>query len=229
MRFISGLLASCQTCMLLGVLAVTGCAQSVRVDGNWQEGVSRDQSFSRVLVVGLSPHAGTRCDFESFMATQLRSTGVDAKASCSLMNTEEPLTRESIEAVVAEYGADAVLTTVLVQADMNARTGGSRDARGAGYYKATAIGYDYYYGGYGAFGVPVVYGEFRAAAPITTIDGDVSIRSMLYAAHDATLVYELTTDARGLRSRDNGLSRITPPIAEQLRKAGLLSSNGAGP
>lgn len=229
MRFISGLLARCQPFTFICVLALGGCAQSVRVDGDWQEGVSRDQSFARVLVVGLSPHAGTRCDFESFMATQIRSAGVDAKASCSLMNTADPLTRESIEAVVAEYGADAVLTTVLVQADMNARTGGSRDARGAGYYKPTAVGYDYYYGGYGAFGVPVVYGEFRAAAPITTIDGDVSIRSMLYAARDATLVYELTTDARGMRSRDNALGRITPPIAEQLRKAGLLSSKGAAP
>jgi len=215
--------------MFIVVLALTGCAQSVRVDGSWQEGVARDQSFSRVLVVGLSPHAGTRCDFESYLATQIRTTGADAKASCSLMDTEDPLTRESIEAVVAKYDADAVLTTVLVQADLSAKSGSSSDTRGAGYYKANAIGYDYYYGGYGAFGVPVVYGEFRTAAPITTVDGDVSIRSMLYAASDATLVYELTTDARGLRSRDNGLGRITPQIAERLQKDGLLRSKGVGP
>jgi hypothetical protein len=140
------------------------------------------------------------------------------------MNTADPLTRESIEVVIAEYGADAVLATVLVQADMGADTGASRDARGAGYYKATDIGYGYYgyYGGYGAYGVPVVYGEFRTAAPIMTVEGDVSIRSMLYAARDATLVYELTTNARGMRSRDNALGNITPSIAEQLKKDGLL-------
>jgi hypothetical protein len=199
--------------------------RQVRVDGDWEKDAARDQSFARVLVVGLSPHAGTRCDFESFMATQLRSTGVDAKASCSLMNTSDPLTRESIEAVVAEYGADAVLTTVLVQADLGADTGGGRDTRGAGYYKPTDIGYDYYYGGYGVYGVPVVYGEFRTAAPIMTVEGDVSIRSMLYATRDATLVYQLNTTASDLRSRDNALGTITPPIAEQLQKAGLLLSN----
>lgn len=44
-----------------------------------------------------------------------RATGEDAKASCSLMRTADPVARESSEAVVAEYGADAVLTTVLVR------------------------------------------------------------------------------------------------------------------
>lgn len=232
MTFMSRCLAISHTCLLLGVLALTGCAQSVRVDGSRPADVAPDQSFTRVLVVGLSPHAGTRCDFESFLATQIRSAGADAKASCNLMNTADPLTRESIEAVVAKYGADAVLTTVLVHAAMDARTGGSGDTRGAGYYKPTDIGYDnYFYGGYGygAYGVPVVEAEFRTAAPIMTVDGDVTIRSMLYATRDARLVYELTTKAGGLSSRDNALGRITPEIAQHLQKEGLLRSNGAKP
>ncbi len=212
-------------CMLLVTFVLAGCSmRQVSVDGSWQEGVARDQSFARVLVVGLSPSASARCDFESFMATQLRATGADAKASCSLMRTSDPVTRESIEAVVAEYGADAVLATILVQADMGAEAGGDRETRGGGYYKATGTGYaDYYYrGGYGVYGVPVVYGEFRTAPVITTLDGEVHIRSMLYATRDAQLVYQLNTTATDLRSRDNALAAITPPIAARLQRDGLL-------
>jgi hypothetical protein len=215
--------------MLLASAVLAGCSmRQVRVDGDWEKDAARDQSFARVLVVGLSPSASARCDFESFMATQIRAKGADAKASCNLMRTSDPVTRESIEAVVAEYGADAVLTTVLVQADLGTDAGGDRETRGGGYYKATGTGYaDYYYGGgygggYGVYGVPVVYGEFRTAPVITTLDGEVQIRSMLYATRDATLVYQLDTTASDLRSRDNALAAITPPIAEQLQRDGLL-------
>jgi hypothetical protein len=217
--------------MLVLAIVLAGCSmRQVRVDGSWEEGVSQDQAFARVLVVGLSPSASARCDFESFMATQIRATGAEAKASCNLMRTSDPVTRESIEAVVAEYGADAVLTTVLVQADLGVQAGGDRETRGGGYYKPTDIGYaGYYYGGYGAYGVPVVYGDFRTAPVITTLDGEVSILSMLYATSDATLVYQLKTTASDLRSRDNSLATITPPIAERLQQDGLLRSNSSGP
>lgn len=214
--------------MLLVVVAVAGCTQQVRVDGDWQEGVSRGQSFSRVLVVGLSHNASGRCDFESFLTTQIRATGADAKSSCFLMKTTDPLTVESIEAAVAEYGADAVLTTVLVQADQGAKVGGKNDTRGGLDFKATGTGYasPYYYGGYrggyGHYGIPVVYGEFRAAPLVTTLEGEVQIQSMLYATRDKTLVYELSTTANDLSSRDNALAAITPPIAQRLQREGLL-------
>jgi len=212
---------------LCALVALAGCSmQQVRVDGGRVAGATPDQSFARVLVVGITTSASARCDFESFMATQIRATGADAKASCNLMNTSDPLTRESIEAVVKDYGADAVLATVLVKADMGAETGGARETRGGGYYKATGTGYaDYYYrGGYGAYGVPVVYGEFRMAPVITTISGTVTVRSMLYATSNAALVYEISTTASDLASRDKGLAAITPPIAQRLKKDGLLRS-----
>jgi hypothetical protein len=209
--------------LLMLAVALTSCSRQVQISGDWEEGASQDQTFTRVLVIGLSPYASGRCDFESFMTTQIRATGAEAKASCNLMNTSEDLTLESIHAVVVEYGADAVLTTMLVQSEMGEQEGGDRETRGGIYLKATGTGYENFYrGGYGAYGVPVVYGEFRKAPVITSVDGEAHIRSMLYSTQDKSLVYKLDTTANDLRSRDNALAAVTPRIAKRLQREGLL-------
>ena len=54
--------------LILSIAMLAGCERHVRIDSSWQEGVPRDQSFKRILVVGVSPNANGRCDFEHFMA-----------------------------------------------------------------------------------------------------------------------------------------------------------------
>ena len=208
------------------IIVLAGCAGQATVDGAWQEGASRNESFSRILVVGLSPNASARCDFESFMVTQIRATGTDAKASCVLMKTSEPITEASVEQAIDDFSADAVLATVLVHAEQEAEEGGDRETRGGAYFKPTGVGYayPYYRGRYGRWGVPVVYGEYRLAPVIGTVDGEVQIRSMLYQVQDATLIYEMITTADDLTGREDALASITPPIASQLRRAGLLAA-----
>jgi len=94
---------------LLITATLIGCAQQAKVTGSWQQGASRDQSFNRVLVVGVSPNASGRCDFESFMTNQIRAVGADAKSSCMYMKTTEPLTVEAIEAAGLDSIADSVM------------------------------------------------------------------------------------------------------------------------
>ncbi len=220
------------TFLTLTALALAGCTPHVRMSGDWADGAARGQSFSRVLVVGVSPNASVRCDFESFMRTQLRYVGAEAQESCNLMRTTDPLTVDGIEAAVREFGADAVLATVLVAGEAGATEGGSRDTRGDAYYKATGSGYeDYYYpgyrgyyGGYGVYGVPVTYVEFQTAETVTSVEGKVTIRSMLFATRDRSLVYEVRTTATDLSSRDNALATITEPLAEKLARAGIVAA-----
>jgi hypothetical protein len=61
---------------------VSGCAQQAQVKGAWQDGVPRKQSFTKVLIVGVSPHVNQRCKFEAFMASQLKRESVKAIRSC---------------------------------------------------------------------------------------------------------------------------------------------------
>jgi len=71
--------------------------------------------------------------------------------------------------------------------------------------------------------VPVYYGEFRTAPPLTNIEGDVDILTRLYETKNATAVYQMETKAKDLiESRAAGLAEITGPIAERLRRDGLV-------
>ena len=210
--------------LLLPVLAMatgmTGCAQRVAVDGNYGAEAGRQGGFANIMVVGVSPDVNQRCAFEQALAANLRSETVKATMSCSVMNTREPLTRESVEKGVAALGADAVLATSLVVSTAKVKEGGSADARGGGYYKATGIGYDYGY--WGAYGVPVVYGEFETAPSVFSISGEVELSTRLFETRDAKLVYTLKTKAKDLASREMALAEITPAIVERLQRDGLV-------
>ncbi|MBL8202208.1 MAG: hypothetical protein JNK40_14665 [Chromatiales bacterium] len=197
-----------------------GCTGPVAVEGSFSPGVTRSGSFANILVVGVTPDVNQRCAFEYSMASSLRSDTVKATTSCAVMSTKEPLTREGIERVVASLGADAVLATNLIASGVGVKEGGSADARGGGYYKATGFGYETGY--WGAYGVPVVYGEFQTAPSVFSISGTVEIQTRLFETRNATLVYSLDTKAKNLESREMALAEITPAIAERLQGDGLI-------
>jgi hypothetical protein len=207
---------------VLALVCLGGCVQGPTVRGDWQAGAARGEPFSRVLVVGVSHNLKNRCAFERYLAGQIASAETEAWASCDSMDKEarEPLTRESIEAAVAARQADAVIATVLVAQDTQAVQGGGRDTRGTAGYKATGAGW--WDGYYGAYGVPVVYGEFKSTSEITTLQADVTVGSRVFETQGARPVYTLETRARQLESRAEGLSSLTGPIAEQLRRDGLI-------
>jgi hypothetical protein len=121
---------------------------------------------------------------------------------------------------VAKIGADAVLATTLVEYSGKAKEGGSADARGAGYYKATGIGYETGY--YGVYGMPVVYGEFETAPSVFSIAGAGRVNTNIFETNGATLVYSLDTRAKNLQSREMALAEIGPAIAEQLLEDGVI-------
>jgi hypothetical protein len=124
------------------------------------------------------------------------------------------LTRENVEAAIAEQKADAVLVTGLISKEWEVQEGGTRETRGAAYYKPI----DSYYGVYGT----VVAADFHVATPITTIEGEVHVVSKLYETRGATVVYTLDTKERNIQSRAEGVAAITAPIGKKLRKDGLI-------
>jgi hypothetical protein len=87
-------------------------------------------------------------------------------------------------------------------------------------YKATDAGYATSY--YGAYGIPVVYGEFQTAPSITTVTGAVRVVTKVYETRGATLVYTVETKAKNLESRDSGLASVAESIAKRLRREKLI-------
>lgn len=206
--------------LLLGALCLSGCAPQVAVTSAWQDNVPHNQTFKRVLIVGVTPDIDQRCGFELFLASRLQSDATTAIASCQVVNRKEPLTRESIDAAIAAQQADAVVATLLVSKEWKAEEGGSRDTRGGAYYKATDSGWASGY--YGAYGVPVIYGEFQTADSVLTMRGEIQITTRLFETRGATLLYTLETKGQDFESRDGALAAITGEIADQLRKDGLV-------
>jgi hypothetical protein len=202
--------------LLTGALWLYGCA-GVSVKSAWQPGVPRNQTFSRVLVVGVSPDYDLRCAFESTFASQLQSASTTVFSSCDSMTPKEPLTRENIERVIASVHADAVLATRLVSASTGEQQGGTWDTRGDSQYKATDFAY-------GAYGMPVTYVEFQTAPPLTTLTSSIHVVTKLYDTADAKLIYTLDTITKSqeIDSTQATLFTITAPTADRLRRDGLI-------
>lgn len=205
----------------LALAALAACGGTpVKSSGQWAAGSPPRQSYSRILVLGVSPDANQRCAFEDSMVQALQQLGASAGSTCAVLGPSEPLTRESVEKAIAATSAEAVLATRPLGGSVSLEEGGTHETRGGAYYKATGTGYAYDY--WGAYGVPVVYGEFQTSPAEFVLEGRGRVRSDLYQAGSATLVYSVETAAERLESRSQGMALVTDSIAERLRRDGLL-------
>jgi hypothetical protein len=197
-------------------------AEKVKVTGSWQAGVPRDKTFTRILVVGITPDVDQRCRWERFLAAKLNGTTTKAVSTCDALTEKElsPLTLESIQGAVEWLKADAVIATSLVAREWSESEGGGRDTRGTANYKATDAGYTTGY--YGMYGVPVIYGDFVSTPPVTTLTGTAHVTTKVYATQGPTVVYTLDTTAQSSDFRERSMSSVTEPMAARLRKDGLI-------
>jgi hypothetical protein len=209
--------------LALGVAAVAllaACTGRPSVKSTWSEGNSRNLTFTRLLVVGVSPDYTQRCNFEYWLVRDLRSNKLAADPSCNYMSKDEPLSREGIERLVATLHSDGVLATRMVASDWLTKEGGSRDTRSTGSYKYVASGYDT--GFYGVYGVPVDYYQFKTLPSIMNSQGAGHIITKLYETHGAAVVYTIDTKVKDVESGQLGLAMVTPSIADRLRRDRLI-------
>ena len=211
---------TCWSVTLLSLLTLTlwlcGCS-GISVEGRWQDGAPRNQTYSRLLVIGVSPDRDLRCAFEATFASQLRSASTTPITSCERMAAKEPLTRENVERAAASVQADAVLATRLVSSGTGHGEGSGEDTRGVSVYKATDFAY-------GAYGMPVTYVDFQTAPPLTSLTSSLHVVTQLYETHGATLFYtvDTVTKSQEIDSTEGTLAAITAPTADRLRRAGLI-------
>ena len=202
--------------LLTLIVALCGCS-GVSVKGTWQDGAPRNQTYARLLVIGVTPDRDLRCAFESDFASQLVSASTAVISSCDQMSAKEPLTRENVERVATSIHADAVLATRLVSMKFGHGEGNSDDTRGDSVYKATDLAY-------GAYGMPVTYVEFQTAPPLTSLTSSLHVVTKFYETHGATLIYTIdtVTKSQEIDSTEATLMTITAPTADRLRRAGLI-------
>ena len=193
-----------------------GCS-GISVKGTWQDGAPRDQTYARLLVIGVSPDRDLRCAFEATFASQLTNASTTAISSCAQMSATEPLTRENVERAAASVHADAVLATRLVSMGIGHGQGTSDDMRGDSVYKATDFAY-------GAYGMPMTYVDFQTAPPLQSMTSSLHVVTKFYETRGATLIYTIdtVTKSQEIDSTEATLVTITAPTADRLRRAGLI-------
>ena len=199
---------------------LTGCTGRPSVKSTWSEGSSRNQTFTRLLVVGVSPDYAQRCNFEYWLVRDLHSNNLAADASCNYMGKDEPLNRENIVRLVNSLHSDGVLATRMVASSWITKEGGSTDTRSTGSYKYIASGYDT--GFYGAYGLPVDYYQFKTLPSIMNAKGAGHIITRLYETRGASVVYTIDTKVKDVESSQLGLAMATPAIADRLRSDRLV-------
>ena len=192
-----------------------GCS-GVSVKGTWQDGAPH-KTYSRILIIGVSPDRDLRCAFESAFGSQLASASTTAISSCDQMSAKEQLTRENVERVAAAVHADAVTATRLVSANFGHGQGTSSDMRGDSVYKVDDFAY-------GAYGMPVYTLDFQTAPPLTSITSSLDVVTKLYETQGAKLVYTIdtVTKKQEIDSTEATLMTIAAPTADRLRRAGLI-------
>jgi hypothetical protein len=204
---------------LLSLACAAGCAGTSGSTSTWASGAPRD-TYSRVLVVGVSASEDNRCMFEEFLADQLASPTTQVIQSCNQATPVTPPTRESVARMVTATGADAVLATRLVGAQAAVQNDGSRDDRGGYYFKAE--GMTDAVGPWGFYDLPVVYGQYENQPALNLLEGGFTVSSNFYSTQKAILVCTISTTVKDDDTSDNAIAAMAEAIADRLRHDGLV-------
>jgi len=95
------------------VVALSACA-STTLDMTWRDPTYEGRAFTKVLVVGSTDNAENRRIFEDMVVNELKSQGVNAVASYTLISNENDVKRDKVVEAVRTSSADCVISTRVV-------------------------------------------------------------------------------------------------------------------
>jgi len=97
-------------------LLTAGCA-STTLTNVWRDPTYTGGAFKAVLVMGVSETTGVRRIFEDEFAAKLKSVGVVAVPSHTLIPQDGPVDRATLDAAITKSDAQGVLVTRLLKVD----------------------------------------------------------------------------------------------------------------
>ena len=192
---------------------LTACATTSMVD-SWRDPNYSGKGFHNFLVVGITKDPGVRRVFEDIFTAELRSRGLQATASYSVTPQEEPVTRELLAQAVKKTGADAVITTRVVDIQQRATvTPGYVETYGPGSYSHRYPQRDLY----------SYYGASQIIQPPTVQSYEVAtLETVLFQVVDSAMIWSGTSttfETKQAVTVSKDLSRL---IIQSLMKAGLI-------
>ena len=150
--------------ILLLAAFVTGCA-STKLTNSWRN-PDYDGPVTGMVVLGVSKQASVRRVFEDEFAAQLRSQGIRAIPSHTLIPEDGPVEEERLRAAVESAGTDAVIITRLVKIESKISV---TPAYAGPAYGFSPYYYGYYSGAWVGYYEPPVVREYDVVTAETTV------------------------------------------------------------
>ena len=209
-----------QHLLLVGtVLLLTACATTSMVD-TWRDPNYKGKAFRNFLVVGITKDPGVRRVFEDIFTAELRNRGLQATASYTVTPPDQPVTKDLLTEAVKKTGADAVVTTRVVNIQQQTSvTPGYVDTYGAG-PGPYPYAYPYMYPQRDLY---TYYGASQVIQPPTVQTYEVAtLETVLFDVADASMVWSGTSTTFETNQTVTVSKDLSKLIIQSLAKAGLI-------
>lgn len=203
-RFTVGVLAA------LLLLSLVSCATTTFTHTWLNSSAERaDNSFGKILVLGMSVEPSVRRTFEFSLRQQLLEHGVDAMSTLEIVGHNQEVSRETFDMLFGDRDIDAVIVSRLVGVETDYR------------YETdyTYAPYDYYhtFGDYYHTSYPTVYSQ-----TYITAEQRVIVETNLYDTKDGKLVWSGTSETLEQDSAMDVIDSLNKALIKELISEGLI-------
>lgn len=198
----------------LVLFAVRSGDAATKLRMSWKNPNYSGQRFKQILVIGMSNNLERRADFESALASQITSHGINATAGTDILlrPTAGPLNLEYLREQIAAYRIDGVIVSRLVKTINKVYVPG--EPYFLPYYSTL---FDYY----GAVD-PIVYSPDYLIKEKT-----VQVETNVYAVTppNGELIWTGTSDSFNPGSAHKAINGLVQLVMKELEKVAILPAS----
>ena len=162
----------------LAALTLVACTTTQKTS-EWRDPAYAGQKFNNVLVIGVAKEATVRRMFESNLVDGLTEKQLAAAPSYSIMDHQEKISEETVEAAIIGKHFDAVLVTHLVGVEQKEVYRPPTYSAGIGYY-------GYYSAAHARVYEPGYYDRYKVVKLETTLY-DVKTKKPVWSMQSDTI------------------------------------------
>ncbi len=191
-------------------ILLAACAASTRVAKTYSDNAYANSSFSNFLVIGVAGNYNARAQFERAVVSGLRAEGASASTYYSVVQGNEPISRDAVLGAVQSGSFDAVLVTRVIgqQTDVHVKSGSAG-------VKATTIA-----------GSPVNffrynYEELNEPRSIS-LNTTVVLATELFSSADEKMIWAIESSSTDDAVIGVLIDNVAASIVSRLRRDGLI-------
>ena len=205
----------------MSLLALTVAdGKSIKMVTSWFNPEYKEQTFHKILVIGVAQNLKVRADFEDEIAAQIARPGTQTIPGNQILLRPDPKAKPDLDYLrtqIRDNGIDAVVVSRLLKIEKKVTSIPS----------STYIApFPYYYSFYGYLGAvyPVVYDPGYTQEDVT-----VSVETNVYATSkpDGDLVWTGVSNSFNPKSAEKVADGLVNVIPKQMEKDGLLAKKPA--